>query len=374
MQQQQRIESLGRLAGGVAHDFNNMLTVILGGLSYLLELPKTATLGEADIRDCIVDAIAAGKKSSELTSQLLSFARGHNRTSMAKLDLAELANEVLRIAQRTFGSSIKIERSIGRDLFMIGDRSQLTQVLMNLCLNARDAMPRGGTLSVSASRSRSSATSPPSIALSIKDTGTGMDEKTKKRVFDPFFTTKASGQGTGLGLSIVDGILKNHGGTIELESAPGQGATFTIHLPLMDRSHEEPCPSGKGALSTMERRKGAVLIVDDEDLQLRMTRRLVEGLGHSAIVAQDRARAIELFRERRSEIEIVLLDLVMPDGGGEAVYGELKAIDPKVRVLACSGYSAPERTNRILDLGARGFLQKPYDRHALQVALLQAMA
>jgi signal transduction histidine kinase len=373
IQQRQRVESLGRLASGVAHDFNNMLAVIIGGIDLVLNLPGSSTLDAHEVRECLVDALAAARKSCELTAQILSFARGRSGAEMELLDVSKLVGEVLRLAHRTLGASIEIRSSIENDLHVIGDKSQLTQVLMNLSLNARDAMPSGGRLTVECKAASKPEAGPAEIEVIVGDTGTGMDEATRRKAFEPFFTTKPPGKGTGLGLSIVSGIIRNHGGRIALDSAPGTGTTFTISLPMAMAARDDRHLALRRGPRTIEGGKGAVLIVDDEELQLRTTRRLIETLGHHALVAHNRSEALSLFRQNRKQIEIVLLDLVMPDGGGEAIYRALKTIDPNVRVLACSGYSGPERTRKILDLGARGFLQKPYDRQALEVALMKAL-
>jgi two-component system, cell cycle sensor histidine kinase and response regulator CckA len=367
--QAQKMEAIGRLAGGVAHDFNNILGGILGGLS-LLE----AGFGEpgAEHPD-IQEMKALVWRGADLAKQLLGFARG------GKYDVRPL--NMVRVLEKTsamFGRTrkdITIQVDIAPGLpSVLMDHTQLEQVLLNLFLNAGQAMPGGGRLLLRAENANIDGASEEAtrgvstghfIKLVVTDTGMGMDAATRARIFEPFFTTKPHGKGTGLGLASAYGIINSHGGSIDVESAPGEGATFTLLLPATDRM-----PSTNSAQeASIQRGKGTILVVDDEKQMLRTCARVLETLGYRALTASGGRQAMEILQQHGAEIDLVMLDMTMPEMNGSQTYDNLKEIAPAVKVLLSSGYSLDEQARDIMARGCNGFIQKPFDVAALSAKL-----
>lgn len=358
--QAQKMKAVGTLAGGVAHDFNNLLMGIQGRVSLMLmaidsEHPFTRHLKE--IEDYV-------KSAAGLSKQLLGFARGGKYEVKPKNP-----NEIVDKSVEMFGRTrkeIRIHRKYQQNIWSVDmDRSQIEQVLLNLYLNAWHAMPGGGSLYLSTENVTvdEAYVRPYDVApgdyvkISITDTGVGMDKVTLRRIFEPFFTTKEMGRGSGLGLATVYGIIKNHGGFINVYSEEGQGTTFDQYLPA----------SGKQALEEKDRTevilKGeeSILLVDDEELILETAGELLLGLGYRVFAAKSGKEAIRVYRENNAHIQLVILDMVMPDLGGGAVYDKLKEINPEVKVLLSSGYGLRGQAQIILDRGCNGFIQKPFN-------------
>jgi signal transduction histidine kinase/ActR/RegA family two-component response regulator len=372
LMQAQRLESIGQLAGGVAHDFNNILGAVLANVGFLKGLLPSVTFGDREVQECIDDIDVATQRAIQISKQLLGLARRDQREDM-NVDMGELVHEVLALAGRTFERSIRIEDTVETGLHVKGDPAQLNQMLMNLCINARDAMlPRGGTLSVSVDKVTDDKLGQRMVQLRVSDTGTGMPEEVRKRIFEPFFTTKGKGEGTGLGLSTVLSIVRQHGGEVEAHSTEGEGTTFIVRLPLLE-IQPEPKTRIAGARQTMTIKPGMVLVVDDEEVFLKSTRRLLEGLGYPVQTARDGIEAVQVFDLHKDMIEIVLLDLVMPNMDGEETFHALRRIDPTVRVLISSGQTELGRARELLTEGVQGFLQKPYDAATLGDAISRAM-
>lgn len=377
LRQAQKMESIGLLAGGVAHDFNNLLTVVLANMSFLKSLPRSSTLGDATVSAALDDAEAAGRRAIDVTRQLLAFAR-RGKYDERPVDVSSLIREVARLIRRTFDRGIVIDVSVEPDLVVVGDRSQLDQVIMNLFINARDAMPQGGQLLVRATLASHDDLPLPLkinagrsfVAISVQDTGVGMSAEIRAHAFEPFFTTKQSSTGTGLGLATVYGIVKNHGGDVTIDSQPGQGSTFKVFLPhapqesASSRLVRTEQPASEPPIS-----HGLVLIVDDDDLVRRGAKRLLQKLGYTVLEACDGLEAVDCYKSNGSEIALVLLDLVMPRMNGEQTFFALKELDPDVRVLVTSGYTDEDRAQRISAAGAGGFIQKPYDASGLAQAM-----
>lgn len=356
----QRLEAIGTLAGGIAHNFNNILMGIQGNASLgRLENSAPNPLDErlAKIED-LVD------RGAQLTAQLLAYAR-EGRVQVRRIDL----NRLIKETAATFGETrkdLRIRLDLGEDLHGVdGDSGQIKQALMNLFVNGADAMPGGGALTVGtrnvgASEIRGGKASPgvsQYVKLFVQDAGTGMDKKTLAKVFDPFFTTKSVGQGTGLGLASVYGIVKTHGGNIHVDSELGCGTSFEIYLPAagaVDSTVERVKMSANG-----EERK-MVLLVDDEQMILDVGKEMLVKLGYEVLTADNGGHAIETYEMRKRDIALVILDMVMPDMGGGLTFDRLKDIDPDVRVLLSSGYSIDGEASEILDRGCRGFIQKPF--------------
>ncbi|HPC02358.1 MAG TPA: PAS domain S-box protein [Syntrophales bacterium] len=357
--QAQKMEAIGTLAGGVAHDFNNLLMGIQGHVSLtLLELnpehPHYRRLKS------IEELVQSG---SDLTRQLLGFAR-EGRYAVKSSDM----NEILRATASLFGRTkkeVSINGNFEKDLWKVEvDPGQMEQVFMSLFVNAWQAMPGGGTIALETANvvlGRKEVDpwgmkAGRYVRISVADTGTGMDEKTRLRIFDPFFTTKEMGRGTGLGLSMVYGIVSGHGGIIDVTSEPDSGTTFLIHLPA-----SEKVPAREEALSdTLVKGRETILLVDDEEMVLQVTEELLECLGYAIVTARSGGEAVELFLENEGKIDLVILDMIMPGMSGARTFECLRAIDPAIRVLLSSGYSMAGQAQEIMDRGCNGFLQKPF--------------
>ncbi|MCL4477200.1 MAG: response regulator [Nitrospirae bacterium] len=359
--QAQKLEAVGTLAGGIAHDFNNMLQGILGYASLL----KMKISEDDPIQRPLSVIESSAEKAGELTKQLLGFAR-KGKYVVEPLNLNALVDDVFKIITRTFDRAIEITTTLKDDLWTIdGDRSQLEHVILNLCLNARDAMPSGGRLHIETMNVelRKEEIQHPWLrpgryaALRVADTGMGMNEEVKKHIFEPFFTTKEKGKGTGMGLAMVYGVVKNHDGFITVDSEIGKGSSLTIYLPAVEKEarkeevEERSLPHGKGT----------ILVVDDEEFIRIFARETLEKLGYQVMEASNGLEAVEIYSARKKEIDLVILDLIMPKMGGEETFRNLKTIDPEVKVLISSGYGIGEQTKEMMsDTGIRGFVQKPY--------------
>lgn len=358
LNQSQKMEAVGQLAGGIAHDFNNILMIMQGYVSLMMEEdgPSRST------QEYLNNIQGQIRSAANLTRQLLGFARsGHYDIKPSEM------NEILERNAAMFERAkkeIRIHRDYGKHLWTTEvDGDFIGQVFMNLFVNAWQAMPGGGDLFLKTenavldeNRVKVHGTPPGRyVKISVTDTGVGMDEKTKNRIFDPFFTTKERGRGTGLGLAVAYGIAKRHKGFISVESEPGRGTTFDIYLPA---SMEWPSLETSSPQEVM-RGSGTVLLVDDEASVLDVTRRMLEHLGYTAITAGSGDEAVTIYGEMQEEIDLVLLDMIMPEMSGEKVFRILREMNPGVRVMLLSGYSVNGKTQEILDGGCAGFIQKP---------------
>lgn len=363
LRQAHKMEAVGQLAGGIAHDFNNLLTGILGNLSLAIaDLPA----GNPS-RELLTNAEVAALRAAELTRQMLGFSR---RTPLRPqpLDLNAAIEETVRLLRRTFDPRIQVEVKAAPDLWKAeGDAGQIGQVLMNLCLNARDAMPRGGALTLEtanvtldATGARSSIEGRPGefVLLRICDTGIGMAPEVQEHIFEPFFTTKEPGKGTGLGLAMVFGIVKQHQGWIQCTSEVGQGTVFDIYLP---RLAVTAAPSAApAALDGVRGGRETILLADDEEVVGRLGQTILERHGYRVLTAADGAEAVEIYRRQPDDIDLVILDLAMPRLSGAEALSELRTINPVVRVLISSGYSSDEDLRAVERAGVLGFVAKPY--------------
>ncbi|HXK20877.1 MAG TPA: ATP-binding protein, partial [Polyangiaceae bacterium] len=346
-----RLESLGRLAGGLAHDFNNLLAAMLGSVELLGDIcPEAGQEDLATLRHVTL-------RARDLTAQLLAFAR-QQRTVLETLDVGALVKKVERLLERLVGPTIhlSLETAItsSEGLYVRADAAQLEQVLVNLVVNARDAMPEGGRVNVRVGLEAGEPGRGEQVVLEVRDCGRGIQSQHLPHVFDPFFTTKATG--TGLGLASSYGVIQTHGGTISVESEPGRGACFTVLLPRVE-SEQLPKRDGPGSASG----KGRVLVVDDDAAVRTSTTRMLQTLGYEVLSAADGAEAEALAEKRGGELHLLVCDLAMPNKSGPEVAKSIRDLYPAIKVLFVSGY--PRGAER--ELPAESFLQKPYDREAL---------
>jgi two-component system, cell cycle sensor histidine kinase and response regulator CckA len=363
----QRLESLGTLAGGIAHDLNNILTPILA-IAQLLQLKLTDA--DESIQRFLKMQETNTKRGAALINQILSFARG-SEGKHKTLQVQHLISEVKQIVDGTFPKSIEVSTNIDPNLQMVSaDITQLHQVLMNLCVNARDAMPAGGSLSISAenlfidesyARMHLNANVGPYVVVSVADTGIGISPEAIDKVFDPFFTTKELGQGTGLGLSTVISIIRSHGGFVTVYSEVGQGTQFKIYLPAIEgvetRSVKEfEQPLGNGEL---------ILVVDDEAPICEITKTSLETSGYNVLTASDGIDAVAMYAEHKDSVDIVLMDMMMPNLTGPAAIQVLRRMNPKIKIIALSGLPSSDKVKEAMNMGATTFLAKPYTAQEL---------
>ncbi len=356
-QQAQRLENLGQLAGGVAHDFNNILGVILNYVAFVQQ--ELAAANESDwparletANNDLAQITRAADRASSLTRQLLAFSRREVIRPQA-LDLDTVVTSVEEMLRRTLGEHIELDTSLAGDLWpILADPGQLEQVLVNLAVNARDAMPAGGTLTIDTSNSvvdadsiAGGSRSPEgrNVRLRVSDTGVGMSREVMDHVFEPFFTTKADGTGTGLGLATVYGILAQNEGHIKIYSEPGTGTTFTIMLPV---TAEAARPLSRPATYHRTPKGETVLIVEDEEALLQVTRRILARNGYQVITAADGREALRVARDHQGDIQLLITDVVMPHMLGKDVAEQVRAVRPEVDVLFMSGYAQPVLTSQ----------------------------
>ena len=371
----QKLQAVGQLAGGIAHDFNNALTVILGACESLQ--PSLIGLPDEIQDDCRMIARSA-QHAARLTSELLAFSR---KAPLRKVvvDLHQTIASAASMLARTIDRSIKIETNFFNEpSYALVDESSVQSALLNLGLNARDAMPGGGVIRVSttslflteADCRESGFDLPPGLyhEISVIDSGCGMDEVTKARVFEPFFTTKAQGQGTGLGLSSVYGTVRSHGGNVRVYSDPGHGSVFKIYLPAQGKPKPAEPETQSAPEPPRESTTLRVLLVDDEPLVRRQTRRTLERYGHLVTEATDGAHALALVDYE--SFDVVILDMVMPRLGGDLAFERIRILAPRARVIIASGFSPEGKVDVLLQKGAAAFLQKPYRENELIAALV----
>jgi CheY-like chemotaxis protein/two-component sensor histidine kinase len=352
------MEAIGTLAGGVAHDMNNTLAIVHGMAELLLEKTEAENPLHGDV-EILLDA---ARRGAALTQNLLAYSR-KNTLQQTAFCLNTTVTRTIQLLSRTISKRIEIHLSLDEHLEnVIGDSDQFSQVLVNLCLNAVDAMQGKGQLSIltSMAEDNTAENSPKRVCLQVNDTGEGIPREILPRVFEPFFTTKARGKGTGLGLSMVYATVQQHSGTIHCDSTPGIGTTFTILLPSAGHAIDEDTKP-QGDLHISSQLTGCVLFVDDESAMRAIGRRALKELGYAVLTAANGEEAVNIFRARRQEITLVILDMEMPVMDGAECFTELKAISPEVNVVIISGYSSSERITRALNDGALAYLKKPFE-------------
>jgi two-component system, cell cycle sensor histidine kinase and response regulator CckA len=366
--QAQKLESLGTLASGIAHDFNNILGVIFGHAS----LMEKASVDPATIPHRVQAIMKASTRGADLVKQLLTFARKTD-VQIRSLDLNDVVDEIVKMLQETFPKMITVVSHLESGLPAIeADTTHVHQVLLNLCVNARDAMPGGGMLTIRTYRESGSAirASHPTaaaqeyIVLSVADTGSGMDKETQRRIFEPFFTTKERGKGTGLGLSMIFGIMESHHGFVAVRSEIGQGAAFSCYFPV---------PKNALGISQAEERitedipggSETILVVEDEDLMRELIQSFLESKGYTVLAATDGEGALNVYGQFQHTIALVISDLGLPKLNGEDLYRSLIKLNPDVSFILASGYFDPGQKIKMHDEGVKEFIQKPYDLHTI---------
>jgi nitrogen-specific signal transduction histidine kinase/ActR/RegA family two-component response regulator len=374
----QRMESIGQLAAGVAHDFNNMLTVMQGHSGMMLARGDLSQ----ELHDSAQAIFFAAERATSLTRQLLMFSR-KNVIQRRTLDLREVVSQMSKLLQRLLGETVRLDFARPAELPLVNaDAGMVEQVVMNLCVNSRDAMPKGGVVTVSVEQMAVSTAYPQCrpearpgnfVMLRVTDTGTGMTETTIKRIFEPFFTTKEPGKGTGLGLATVYGIARQHDGWVEVSSELGKGSEFRVFFPAnaemaVERvtSSEPPAPV-KGGRET-------VLVVEDEEVLRDLAHMILESCGYEVLRAGSGPEALRLWESNRPRVDLVLTDMVMPEGmTGTELAQQLLATKPSLRVIIASGYSLDETDASKLPANAVTYLQKPYTHVSLSKAVRESL-
>ncbi len=364
----EKMSAIGQLAGGIAHDFNNMLGAIIG---FAEMITKKIPPGNSDISRYAERILAVSGRGADLTAKLLAFGR-KGKYDVAAVDMHELIDETIKLLEHTIDKRITIRTCLeARSTVVMGDRTQLLNALLNLAINARDFMPGGGEMTFSSDVARVDdpvlMAHPKEVAgktyliVSVSDTGVGMENNVKNRLFEPYFTTKPTGKGTGLGLASIYGAVINHGGFIDVQSEPGAGSRFHLYLPLSDTVISSPAHKPVAP----EKGTGRILVVDDEDDVREVTSETLKDLGYAVVTCSNGEEAVHYYESRAREIDLVILDIIMPKMGGYDCFMHLKKIKPSIKTIIASGYSMDGEAKRILDQGAMAFIQKPYSMEEL---------
>ncbi len=360
--QAQKMESIGRLAGGIAHDFNNILVGIMGFAEMLKMKHQDLSTFEGKAASTI---LSSAERAADLTNQILGFARG-GKYNPVILNINESIKNTIEVTEKIFEKNIRIQFDFEENIKPIeADQNQIRQVFNNLFINAKEAMPEGGILTLKTentdfdskyAKNHPDISTGKYIKISVADSGKGMTKEICDRIFEPFFSTKSVGKSSGLGLATVYGIIKNHNGHIDVSSTPGSGSIFTILFPVSDKTIkkadiETEIIKGDGA---------TILIVDDEDVVRNFSENMLRSLGYKTLSAPNGKKGLEIYKKQKDKIDLVILDLIMPVMAGKETYMKLKKISPTIKVILASGYSKDEKATEILRQGAMGFIQKPF--------------
>jgi PAS domain S-box-containing protein len=380
LRQAQKMESLGTLAGGIAHEFNNILNIISGSAQLISRHSANAEIAADSLKN-IHQSI---KRGASVVRELLTLAR-KTEAHLTAIDANGAVSELVKLLRQTFPKDIEISLDLDPQLpSVMADPGQITQALLNLCLNARDAMPAGGWLIINTrwidgkqvQQIHAGATEAHYIGIEVSDTGVGMDESTQKRIFEPFFTTKEVGAGTGLGLAIVYGIMTNHKGFIDADSKLGRGTTFRLYLPVVP-PEDQPAFTDVAMAPQPDRGpangKGTVLLVEDEEAMAHLLRDTLLQRGYRVLLAINGEEAVDLYIRNKQGIDVVVLDIGLPKMKGWDVFLKMKEENPGVKVIVATGYLDPELKSRIHTAGVRDFIQKPYTFEFMEAKLAAVM-
>jgi two-component system cell cycle sensor histidine kinase/response regulator CckA len=377
LRQAEKMEGLGQLAGGIAHDFNNQLMGIMG----YAEVLNRRLVGQPELGLLAGNIRESVRRAGELTTQLLAFSRTGMRQSQ-RVDVHRLVADVINILHHSIDKNIRIDHRLEAECpYVLGDSTQLQSAVLNLALNARDAMPEGGTLTLASANVHLDEglhpdqlfSAPPGeyVRLTVSDTGVGMDPETRRRAFEPFFTTKPSGKGTGLGLAAVYGTIRGHGGTIGIRSSPGAGTAVEVCLPatiVAPADAELESAEPRSRLRSLH-----VVLVEDEPVLREVTKKMLEDLGCRVTTFGSGMEAVHFYSDRSATVDVVILDMVMPVMNGRETFLAMRAVNPRVRALLASGYSLEGEARAALECGARGFVQKPYDSATLARKIVEVL-
>jgi PAS domain S-box-containing protein len=374
LKQAQKMEAIGTLAGGIAHDFNNILSSVIGYTELALDNEKRGSFQYNNLQE----VLSAGNRAKDLVKQILTFSRQADQ-KQKPIQVKPLVEEALRMLRASIPSTVEIEQYVQSDALVMGDPTQIHQILMNLCTNAAHAMEdNGGLLTVSLLDvepdsdfiSRHPDLKPgPYIKLTVTDTGHGISPDVMEKIFDPFFTTKEKGKGTGLGLSVVHGIVISHGGAIYVYSEPGKGSTFEVCLPVIENRFkskeraERPIPTGN------ER----ILYIDDESVIANLGKQILESLGYDVVARNSSIEALELFKEKKDRFDLVITDMTMPHMTGEKLAEKLMQIRPDIPVILCTGFSFMIDEQKALNMGIRAFISKPMLKQEIAETIRQVL-
>jgi signal transduction histidine kinase len=365
LRQAEKIEAIGLLAGGIAHDFNNQLTGIMG----LADLIRVSAQDNAEIRELAEGILSSSRRSAELTAQLLAFARKANLLAVP-VDIHVVVANVVKVLEHTIDKRISLKQElVANPSTILGDPTSLENALLNLALNARDAMPTGGEMIFTTSiadleesdcRNLMYDIIPGTyLRLSVTDSGCEMDKKTLNRLFEPFFTTKEPGKGTGMGLPAVYGTVRSLNGAIMVHSEPDRGSSFHLYLPILKMDGQIPAPLAESVMP--EKGHGQILLVDDERIVSESVKKMLQLIGYSVTVFHNGKEASDFYSGNWKTIDLVIIDMIMPVMGGKDTFRAMKHNNPGVKALIASGYSLNGEAQSILDMGASGFIQKPFD-------------
>jgi signal transduction histidine kinase len=379
LRQAQKMEAIGTLAGGIAHDFNNILAAIMGHT----ELALMQLQQKDQAQRCLSEVLRASDRAKDLVSQILSFSR-HSDSELKPLQIAAIVKEALRLIRSTLPTTIDIDRMIqDQDSIIVGNATQIHQILMNLCANAAHAMQgRGGKLTVAleavdigfddlaGNNSLPASLMPgPHVCLTVTDTGHGIPRHLVGRIFDPYFTTKEKDVGTGLGLAVVQGIVQSHGGVIGVSSTEGQGTRFDIYLPRVKSDIKDEVKT----FQALPRGHENILFVDDDPALAELGGKLLTVLGYRVVTETDPQRALEMFLERPQAFDLIITDLIMPGLTGEALAGEILKHKPQIPILVCTGYSERLSEDQLAQSGLKGILYKPITIYHLAQVIRQVL-
>ena len=361
--QAQKLESIGTLASGIAHDFNNILGIIMGHTSLLERLREDSKM----YAESVAAIMKASQRGASLVKQLMLFAR-KTEPVLESVKINDTIREITKLLQETFSKTITISTSLQQDLpAIVADSSQIHQLLLNLLVNARDAMPSSGMLSITTravkgetiSSRFTNATARQYVKVEVADTGIGMDESTRQRIFEPFFTTKGPGKGTGLGLAVVFGIVEHHHGFIDVRSVLGEGTSFTVYLPIPERAGVEMAAAKKN-LEGIPGGTETILLIEDEEVLRTLAKSILVLKGYAVLTAEDGLQGVEMYRSHQKEIAVILSDIGLPALGGHDVFRKIRAINPEAKVIFASGFFDPETKSEMFKAGLKDFIQKPY--------------